>query len=59
MLNVRLAGENLYEKWLFTWLLLVMSLMASFVLSFFLEKIWDLIESVSDLLLFIPLGNIK
>ena len=30
MLNVRLAGDNLYGKWLFTWLSLVMSLMVSF-----------------------------
>ena len=50
MLNVRLAGGNLYGKQLFTWLSLVVSLMASFVLSFFpldvLDEIWDLIESV-------------
>ena len=52
MLNVRLAGGHLYGKKLFTWLLLVVSLMASFVLSFFpldvLDEIWDLIESVSE-----------
>ena len=30
MLNVRLAGDHLYEKLLFTWLSLVMSMMASF-----------------------------
>ena len=36
MFNVRLAGVNLYKKLLFTWLSLVMALMASyFVLSFF------------------------
>ena len=39
-------------KQLFTWLSLVVSLMASFVLSFFpldvLDEIWDLIESVSE-----------
>ena len=29
MFNVRLAGDHLYEKWLFTWLSLVMSLMVS------------------------------
>ena len=38
-------------KQLFTWLSLVVSFMASFVLSFFpldvLDGIWDLIESVS------------
>ena len=37
---------------LFTWLSLVVSFMASFVLSFFpldvLDGIWDLIESVSE-----------
>ena len=52
MLNVKLAGDHLYGKWLFTWLSLVMSLMASFLLSFFprdvLDEIWDLIESVSE-----------
>ena len=50
MFNVRLAGGHLYGKQLFTWLSLVVSLMASFVLSFFpldiLDEIWDLIESV-------------
>ena len=52
MFNVRLAGAHLYGKQLFTWLSLVVSLMASFVLSFFpldvLDEIWDLIESVSE-----------
>ena len=52
MSNVRLAGGHLYGKQLFTWLSLVVSLMASFVLSFFpldvLDEIWDLIESVSE-----------
>ena len=51
MFNVRLAGGHLYGKQLFTWLSLVVSLMASFVLSFFpldvLDEIMDLIESVS------------
>ena len=51
MFSVRLAGGHLYGKQLFTWLSLVVSLMASFVLSFFpldvLDEIWDLIESVS------------
>ena len=51
MFNVRLAGGHLYGKQLFTWLSLVVSLMASFLLSFFpldvLDEIWDLIESVS------------
>ena len=52
MFNVTLAGGHLYGKQLFTWLSLVVSLMASFVLSFFpldvLDEIWDLIESVSE-----------
>ena len=43
MFNVRLAGGRLYGKQLFTWLSLVVSLMASFVLSFF-----PLIELVSE-----------
>ena len=48
MFNVRLAGGHLCGKRLS----LVVSLMASFVLSFFaldvLDEIWDLIESVSE-----------
>ena len=53
MFNVRLAGGHLYGKQLFTWLSLVVSLMAFFfVLSCFpldvLDEIWDLIESVSE-----------
>ena len=52
MFNVRLAGGHLSGKQLFTWLSLVVSLMASFVLSLFpldvLDEIWDLIESVSE-----------
>ena len=52
MFNVRLAGGHLYGKQLFTWLLLVVSLMASFVLFFspldVLDEIWDLLESVSE-----------
>ena len=51
MFNVGLAGGHLYGKQLFTWLSLVVSLMASFVLSFFpldvLDEIWDF-ESVSE-----------
>ena len=43
---------DFYGKQLFTWLSLVVSFMASFVLSFFpldvLDGIWDLIESVSE-----------
>ena len=52
MFNVKLAGGHPYGKQLFTWLSLVVSLMASFVLSFFpldvLDEIWELIESVSE-----------
>ena len=52
MVNVRLAGGHLYGKQLFTWLLLVVSLMASFCAVLFsldvLDEIWDLIESVSE-----------
>ena len=49
MLTVRLAGDNLFEKWLS----LVMPLMVSFLLFFFfsrvvLDGICDLIESVSQ-----------
>ena len=58
MFNVRLAGGHLFGKQVFTWLSLVVSLMASFVLSFFpldvLNEIWDLIESVSEGFLFLP-----
>ena len=52
MFNVRLVDGHLYGKQLFTGLSLMVSLMASFVLSFFpldvLDEIWDLIESVSE-----------
>ena len=52
MFNVRLAGGHLYGKQLFTWLSLVVSLMTSFLLSFFpldvMDEMWDLIESVSE-----------
>ena len=47
MFNVRLADGYLYRKQLFTWLSLVVSLIALFVLSFFsldvLDEIWDVI----------------
>ena len=52
MFNVRLAGGHLYGKQLFTWLSLVVSLMASFVLSFspldVLDEIWDLSQFLRD-----------
>ena len=61
MFNVSLAGGHLYGKQLFTWLSLVVSLMASFVQSFFpldvLDEIWDLIESVSEGFLTYSLRN--
>ena len=41
MLNVRLAGGHLYGKQLFTGLSLMVSLMASFVLSFFPLDVLD------------------
>ena len=51
-LNVRLAGDYLFGKLLFTWMSLVVSMMVSFVLSFFprdvLDEILNLIESVSE-----------
>ena len=63
MFNVRLAGGHLYEKQLFTWLSLVVSLVASFVLSLFpldvLNEIRDLIESVSDGFLSYSYENVK
>ena len=52
MLNVRLAGDHLYGKELFTWLSLVILLWCLFVLSLFrrdvLGEIWDLTESISE-----------
>ena len=52
MLNVRLAGGHMYEKELFTWLSLVVSLLASFCAVLFpvddFDEIWDVIESVSE-----------
>ena len=54
MFNVRLACGHLYGKQQFTWLSLVVSLMASFVLSFFpldvLDEIWELRQFLRDLL---------
>ena len=55
MLNVRPAVGHLYGDNLFTWLSLVVSLMASFFAVLFpldvLDEIWDLIESFSEGLL--------
>ena len=52
MLNVRLADGHLYGKQLFTWLSLVVSLLASICAVLFpldvLDGIWDLIEAVSE-----------
>ena len=44
MLNVRLAGSHLYGKQLFTWVSLVVSLMASFCAVLFHTSClgWDL-----------------
>ena len=41
MFNVRLAGGHLYGKQLLTWLSLVVSFMACFVLSFFPLDVLD------------------
>ena len=50
--RLMLAGDHLYGKLLFTYLSPVMSIMVSFVLSFFprdvLDEILNLIESVSE-----------
>ena len=46
MLNVRLAGDHLYGKLLFTWLSLVMFVLSCFP-RYALDEIWGLIESVS------------
>ena len=54
MLYVSLAGGHLYGKQLFTWLSLVVSLMASLCVVLFLfpsdvlDEIWDVIASVSE-----------
>ena len=40
MLNVRLVGDHLYGKLLFTWLLLVMSFMVSLCAGFSNEMSW-------------------
>ena len=51
LLNVRLAGDHLYGKLLFTWLSLVVSVVVSFVLFFFprgvLGGVLGLVGSVS------------
>ena len=51
LLNVRLAGDYIFGKLLFTWLSLVVSMVMSFMLSFFprgvLDEILNLIELVS------------
>ena len=38
MINVRLAGDHLYEKLLVTWLSLVVSMMVSFCAVFFPKR---------------------
>ena len=62
MLNVRLASDHLYGKWLFTWLSVVMSLMPSLYAVFFpldvLDEIWDFIEPVSEsVLTYYPISS--
>lgn len=57
MFNVRLAGDDLYGKWQFNRLLLLMSFMMSLMMSYivlsflplgFMDEIWDKIESVAE-----------
>ena len=59
MLNVKVPGDHLYGKLLFTWLSLVLSLMASFCAAVsprdVLDEIWDLNETVSEG--FLPILN--
>ena len=52
MLNVRLSGDHLYGKLLFTWLSLVMSMMFFFMLSFFPRDVFD------EIMVLIGLNNI-
>ena len=64
-LNVRLAGDHLYRKLLFTWLSLVMSSMVSFCavpfptrcLGWYLELNWVNFLGFSYLLLYYVKGN--
>ena len=47
MFNVRLAGDHLYGKWLFTWLLLLMAFMVSWCVV--LDMIpWDVLDEIWD-----------
>ena len=46
MFNVRLAGDILYGKWLFTWLMLVTTLTVSYFVLF--SFLWDVFEEISD-----------
>ena len=48
MFNVRLAGDYLYGKLLFTWLSLVMSMIVSFYVVFFLPR--DVLVEILDLI---------
>ena len=48
MLNVRLAGDHLYGKYLFPWLSLVISMMVAICTVLFPNEMWDLIESVYE-----------
>ena len=57
MFTVRLAGDRLYGKWLFTWLSLVMSLMVPFCAAlFYHEMLWmrSGTESSQFLKVFLP-----
>ena len=46
MFNARLAGDNLYDKWLFTWLSPVMPLVLSYFVLFFSPR--DDLNEISD-----------
>ena len=46
MLTVRLAGDHLYGKLLFTWLSLVVSMLVSFYAAFFQR---DILDEILDL----------
>ena len=52
MFNVRLAGDHLCGKLLFTWLSIVMSMMVSFCAVIFprgvLDEILNLVESIPE-----------
>ena len=44
MFNIRLAADYLYWKWLFTWLSLMMYLMASYLMLYFFPR--DVLDEI-------------